>query len=133
MKDILLLLHCSKAAALAERLCVHLNQSHFTLPSSEVPSVSYDIDISNMTTFKNSVKLLSKILFLITNVDTRKYVNCVNKLLRLKSLHNKFYLLCCNTDGKHITMPDGSYYRCSTKDDTICDSSNKLLTKASGT
>jgi len=133
MQDMLLVLHSSSAADLAEQLCEHLNTSYFTLPTTELHPSSTAIDISDLDNFKSNVDITNKTLCLITAMDTEEYVNAVNTLLQFEHLHEKIFLLCCDTDAQHIIMPDGAYYCQFTKGEAVYHDSVKLLNKASGT
>jgi len=133
MQDMLLVLHSSSAAALAEQLCEHLSTFYFTLPTTELHPSSTAIDTSDLKNFKNNVDITNKTLCLITAMDTEEYVNAVNTLLKFKQLHEKIFLLCCDTSAQHIIMPDGAYYRQFTKGEAVYHDSVKLLNKASGT
>jgi len=134
MADVILVLHSSTASTLASRLCGDLHSSSFfTLPTSELQHSRTDIDISNLNYVKNSIEITNKTLCLLTSDDTQEYISCVNEVLGLRNLHDKIFILCCNTDACQITMPAGGYYRCFTKDAAIFDNSIKLLSKASGT
>jgi len=133
MQDMLLVLHSSSAAPLAEQLCEHLNTSYFTLPTTERHLSLTAIDPSDLDNFKNNVDITNKTLCLITAMDTEEYVNTVNSLLQFEQLHKKIFLLCCDTDAQHINMPDGAFYRQFTRGSSMCANSVKLLNKASGT
>jgi len=133
MQDMLLVLHSSSAAALAEELCEHLSTLYFTLPTTELHPSSTAIDTSTLKNFKNNVDITNKTLCLITDMDTKEYVNTVNTLLQFEHLHSKIFLLCCDTKAQHIIMPDGAYYRQFTEESEMCANSVKLLNKANGT
>jgi len=133
MQDMLLVLHSSSAAALAEQLCEHLSTLYFTLPTTELHPSSTAIDTSDLNNFRNNVDITNKTLCLITAMDTEEYVNTVSTLLQFEQLHEKIFLLCCDTSAQHIIMPDGAYYRQFTRGSSMCTNSVKLLNKASGT
>ena len=135
MQDMLLVLHSSSAAALAEELCEHLSTLYFTLPTTERHPSLTAIDTFDLDNFKNIVDITNKTLCLITATDTEEYVNTVNTLLQFqqRQLHKKIFLLCCDTGAHHINMPDGAYYRQFTEGPAVYSDSVKLLNKASGT
>jgi len=133
MHDVILVLHSSTAATLASRLCGDLDSSpFFTLPTSELQHSSSDIDISNLNNLKNNIEITSKSLCLLTSDDTQEYISCVNEVLDLRNLHDKIFILRCNTVASQITMPAGGYYRCFSKDAAIFDNTIKLLSKTCG-
>jgi len=133
MQDMLLVLHSSSAAALAEQLCEHLSTLYFTLPTTELHPSLTAIDTSDLNNFKNNVDITNKTLCLTTAMDSEEYVNTVNTLLQFEQLHEKIFLLCCDTSAQHIIMPNGAYYRHFTTRLAVYSDSVKLLNKASGT
>jgi len=133
MQEVILVLHSSTATDLATKLCVQLNEeSFFTLQTSELQHSRTDIDITNFNSLINNIEITNKTLCIVTKYDTKEYINSVNKLLSNKLVHEKVFLMCCDTDAQHISMPEGSYYRRFTTETAIFPNTIKLLKKASG-